>query len=192
MKKIALIICLLSAISATAQQKQEEMVSVPKSALTQQQLAQVEAKNLQDKIDTYGKWVGIGHEIGTALNESLSAVTSQANNFAQTPVGKMTAALVIYKVLGKDFMGYVVGLCIALIGVPVWIWSYRKFLPRRYIASETFDPTTGKRIGRLYGYGYQDDGKKGSLTTDERIGWLVGHWVGMLVLMIFISMTIWG
>ena len=30
------------------------------------------------------KWAGIGDEIGKAVNSSLSAVTTQANNFGQT------------------------------------------------------------------------------------------------------------
>lgn len=69
------------------------------------------------KIETYGRWVGIGKELGTAVNESMSALTIQADKFAQTDVGKFTMFMVAYKVLGND----VIALFKRLIMIPIGI-----------------------------------------------------------------------
>lgn len=180
---IALILFLAFAVPMFAQQS-NETVSVPKSMLTEQQKSDLAAKELQDKVSTYGKWVGIGHELGTAVNESLVAVTTQANNFAQTPVGKLTAGLVIWKVVGHDAMGFIMGSLEIIIILPLWVWSYRRFLPRQVLAGETFDPTSGKRMGRTY--------KTINDPKDEKAdGWLIGHWVCLAILFLVSMMTMW-
>lgn len=167
---VALIICMV--VVAPVHADQSETVTIRKDQLTDQQKAQVEADTIKSKVETYGKWVGIGHELGTAVNESLTAVTTQANNFAQTPVGKLTAALVIWKVVGHDAMGFIIGIAEILIILPLWVWSYRRFLPRRVIKQENLDPTTGKVISRIY----QDS------DIEDWDGWCIGHWFALAIL----------
>ena len=135
------IVFLFSVAPAFAQQQSEEQVSVPKSLLTREQLDSIQAQNLKDKIDRYGKWVGAGHEIGVAVNDSLAAITTNANAFAQTPVGKWTVFIVIWKVIGHDLMGFILGIGTLIIGLPLWIWSYRKYLPQTVITERTYDTT---------------------------------------------------
>lgn len=168
--------------------KAQEQVTVPKELLTKDQLDQVRQKQIQEKVQSYGKWVGIGHELGTAVNESLTAVTTQANNFAQTPVGKLTAALVIWKVVGHDVMGFIVGSLEIIIILPIWIWSYRKYLPRKIVASETFDPTTHKVTSRTYKVINDPSSKDG----DEAGGFCIGHYAMLAVLFIVCMITMWG
>src|SRR5271157_51491 len=130
---------LVASASPAMAQQPEEQVSVPKSMLTKDQLDAIAQQNMKDKVERYGKWVGIGHEVGQAVNESLSAITTQANNFAQTPVGKWTIVVVIYKVIGQQLTGLVIGVGTLLIGLPLWIWSYRKYLPHRIVTERTYD-----------------------------------------------------
>jgi muconolactone delta-isomerase len=85
---------MLVAVPATAQVR-DSMVAVPASLLTADQKAQMEVAATQAKIQTYGKWVGLGKEVGEAVNSSLAAVTDQTARFADTKVGKVTMALVI-------------------------------------------------------------------------------------------------
>jgi hypothetical protein len=117
--KLFRLLPLLFTLTTFAFSQQEEMVSVPKSKLTDQQKADLNLSKTQS-------WVGMGREIGEAVNSSMAAITTQSNNFAQTPVGKLTVFIVIWKVIGDEAIHVGGGLIELLIFVPVWIWSYRR------------------------------------------------------------------
>ena len=151
---VSLLLALMFLALPVFAQQQEEQVSIPKSMLTKDQLDAIAQQNLKDKVERYGKWVGIGHEVGQAVNESLSAITTQANNFAQTPVGKWTIVVVIYKVIGQQLTGLIIGVGTLLIGLPLWIWSYRKYLPHRIVTERTYD-TSNKWSRRVTSEKYQ-------------------------------------
>src|SRR5205807_1312407 len=85
---------------AQSQSGNEDTVTIPKSQLTPEQLQKVQQEQLDEKIKTYGKWVGIGKEVGVAVNSSLESITNQADHFAKTGVGKFTMVLVTWKVIG--------------------------------------------------------------------------------------------
>lgn len=178
LKLFAIVAIVLFSASAVPQDTPQDTVTIPKSELTDQQKTELEQKDLQDKIDRYGKWVGVGHEIGVAVNEGLTAVTTNANTFAQTPVGKWTMFVIIFKVIGEKIIGYFVGLVFFLIGIPVWIWSYRRYIPHKYVHKVNYGPD-GKKTSVEYGHGYGDD-----LSASDATGWAIGHWV---ILLIFIA-----
>jgi hypothetical protein len=136
MKKIiTLIIVAVMAFSiqlnaASTQTNAEETIMVRKSDLPPQVLKDLEERQalatLSERIQTYGKWVGIGKEVGAAVNDSLSAVTAQADNFSKTGVGKFTMFLVAYKVLGRELIGVVVGIPLEIIWIFLLIYSWRR------------------------------------------------------------------
>jgi hypothetical protein len=105
---------------------QDSVVSIRRSQLTAQQISAIEQQQVADKIQTYGKWVGFGKEVGEAVNGSLSAVTEQTSKFAQTGVGRLTVALVIWKVVGDQAVHFVAGFAILMVGLAIWIPSYRR------------------------------------------------------------------
>ncbi len=97
-------------------------------------------ESLQKKIETYGKWVGMGHEVGVAVNESLGALTTQADNFSKTGVGKFTMFIVAYKVLGHDFLAFIIGIPLLVTGTCIFLWSYRRTcLPYRILTKVNVD-----------------------------------------------------
>lgn len=102
-----------------AQSDGEEKVTIPKSMLTTDQRAQLAKEGIHD-------WVGLGKEIGVAVDSSLHAISSQSNDFAKTPVGKLTVVLVVWKIVGDQLVHIVFGLLELLIFMPLWIWSYRR------------------------------------------------------------------
>ncbi len=81
---------------------------------------------MKNKIETYGKWVGMGKEVGIAINDSLSALTKQADDFSKTGVGKFTMFLVAYKVLGKEVMSAIIGIFLLFIWLFLYIWYIKK------------------------------------------------------------------
>lgn len=121
-------------------------------------------------MEQFGKWVGVGHEVGVAMNEGLSAITTQANNFAQTPVGKWTMFVIVFKVIGEKVVQYLVGFFVFAIGIPIWIWSYRRFTPHNYVDKITYAADGKTKVAIEYD---QYDGD-----TD----WAVGHWFALIVL----------
>jgi len=103
-----------------------QLVSVRLGDLPADIRAQIIAKSqLEDtkqKIEQYGQWVGIGKEVGVAINDGLEAVTEKAEKFANTTPGKVTIFVIIWKVIGRELAGLFVG--VPLIGLTTWIFFY--------------------------------------------------------------------
>lgn len=134
MKYLVCLVLLSSFVFA----QEEKMVSIPESKLTEQQRAELQKENATAMLGTAHGWVGIGKEVGEAVNSSLSAVTVQADNFSKTGVGKLTVALVVWKVIGDQAVHLLGGMIELLVFVPIFLWSYRKSCMSRrvLVASE--------------------------------------------------------
>jgi len=117
-------------LSAGIQADDQEKVTVPKSMLTKEQLGQLNQGNLRDNVSA---WAGVGKEVGDAVNSSLQAITTQSNNFAQTGVGKVTMAIVVWKIFGDQLIHVIGGAIEVVLFAPIWIWSYRKTCMTRSI-----------------------------------------------------------
>lgn len=94
---------------------QEEKYSIPKSQLTTEQLKAIEQAELEKKLEQYGKWVGVGGEVGQAVREGLEAVVDVADKAGDTNVGKFTMYLIAWKVIGKDLIRIILGIIFAFI-----------------------------------------------------------------------------
>lgn len=135
MKKVTGILIALLAmmivIPANAQIT-EETYTLPKSQLTTEQIKAFEQAELQNKLEHYGNWVGVGGEIGTAINEGLNSVVDVADKFGNTDVGKFTMYLIAWKVVGKDIIRILLGLVFALVLTIFMFKSARKsFSPHK-------------------------------------------------------------
>jgi hypothetical protein len=159
------------------------MVSVPRSALTAQQLAGVEAQGIKEKADAYGAWVGVGKEVGEAVNSSLSAISDNAAKFADTKVGKFSMFIVAWKVLGNDILGVFYALVITFIGLPILIWSYRRHLTHTVLDKEIV--VDGKVTERKYrNLDYSE--------INSRDGILFFHAVGATILLAAVSIALFA
>jgi hypothetical protein len=114
---------------------------------------------IEQKVQTYGKYAGIGREIGVAVDGALSAITDNAQKFAQTDVGKLTIFLVVWKVIGGDFIQLAIGIFLFAIGVPIFIWLLRRNCIVRRI------PVSG---------GKSDEKKYEVYTPDSNTQWAYG------------------
>lgn len=149
------------------QQGQDEKITVSTKDLTVDQLAKIKAeaeiKTLQNKLDTYGKWVGVGGEIGTAVKEGLTAVVDVSEKFGKTDVGKFTLVMIAWKVMGEDAVGLVVGLLFFIVTVTLITVLFRRLTknervlikdngwfkyPKEYKVVET--DLTGEALGWTY------------------------------------------
>lgn len=134
------------------------------------------------------EWVGVGHEIGIATHEALSAVADDINKFSGTPVGHFIMWMVAFKVLGASVLHMGVGIPVYLFGCGVWIWLYRMwFKPRKVLVSEEYDETTKKRT-KNYEYHVYDPGTK---TIDTGVVLACG-WVSIVAWTIIMMLTIFN
>ena len=143
MKKILSVftILMLSVVVFTpktnSQAYQDQKITVRQSDLTPDQIAKIKLQEandeLQKKLDTYGKWVGVGGEIGTAVKEGLSSVVDVADKFGSTNVGKFTMTMIAWKVIGKDIVRIFLGLIFFITYTCVLIYSYRRTCTTRSV-----------------------------------------------------------
>lgn len=124
-----------------AQVTTPERITVDKNYLTSDQIAKIESDarvaELEKKLETYGNWVGVGGEIGTAVKEGLTAVVEVADKFGSTDVGKFTLVMVAWKVMGKDIIRIFLGL-VFIVGLTIMMLRiYKKTFTTYKVANES-------------------------------------------------------
>lgn len=149
---IIALIALIYCSSASAQYStSNELVTIEMSDLTPAQQAKVEADKMiakqqeqlavyEKKIEQFGDWVGVGGEVGNAVNEGLSAVVDVADKFSQTDVGKFTLVLVAWKVMGKDVIKIILGIIFLAMFTWLLIYSFKRTCIDRRIVIEYKNP----------------------------------------------------
>lgn len=178
-KWLLLVALMISPVVLSAQTKDTTMIMVPKSALSPTQLSELESKNIAERAKAYGAWVGVGKEVGEAVNSSLAAVTDNAAKFADTKIGKYTMFIVVWKVIGKDILGFIYAFSIAAIGLPVLIWSYRQW-SKQPLETETV--VDGKITERKYRERSFDE-------NEQRVGAGLLHAFGAMILLVAASIA---
>lgn len=128
-------------------QTRDSMVTVPASMLSSNQITQLQAQSLEGRLRTYGRFAGMGEEIGKAVNGTLAALNDNTAKFAETKVGKVAIALVVWKVIGEDIRSLFAGILIALIGYPILIWSFYR---TRNPIDEILYNEKGKKVKTVY------------------------------------------
>lgn len=83
-----------------------------------------------DVIDTVDKWVNVGERIGKMVGGAAREVGIAANEFVQTDVGKMTAAMIVWNYMGSDvvdiFVHVVGGMMFIVIGLSTVFFIMRR------------------------------------------------------------------
>lgn len=107
MRKLLFFLFGLFAFTAFSQVtiSEEEFQKLPESV---QQQIRPEGEVVQKMKET-SKAVSIGKEIGTAVNETLTAVSDNVIKVADSDVGKTAISIAVWKLLYKDILGIVTG-----------------------------------------------------------------------------------
>lgn len=136
MKKFLLLLFVLLVILSCQTGVFAENVSIPKEMLTDAQKLELEKQNVKEKIESTAGWIGLGKEIGSAVDSSLSALTERADQFANTKVGIFTMCIVAYKVVGNDFIQILIGVPLLLFMLLLWTVSfYKNCIPHKVTVS---------------------------------------------------------
>jgi len=108
---------------------------IPPSALKNLQ-RDSKIQQVENKLEEINNYVGIGKEIGGAIDTSLGALAFHIDEISKTNVGKFTMLMVAWKIVGEDFSGYFSGLIIYLIFLGIWIWSWHQNFYKRQVPAE--------------------------------------------------------
>lgn len=74
-----------------------------------------------------GEWVDIGQKIGQGLGSAAKEVGVAVNQFVETPVGKWTMALIVWKFMGNVVVHLIGGIMIMLVGTTMVIYFARRY-----------------------------------------------------------------
>lgn len=94
--------------------------------------------------DTTEKWIGIGERIGQMFTGAAKEVSMGVNDFAKTPLGKVTIFIIVWQLFGSAFVHIFIGVTILMTG----IWYIRKLLSQQYVKSIEYDHTQKDWLGR--------------------------------------------
>ena len=118
MKKLICILLLATlSIGSFAQVSlsREQLASLPEE--TRQQITKASE-------NPTSKYVGLGKEIGEAINSSLNSIEKHAISFSNTKLGKITVFVLLWKLLYTDIIRGTVGILLLIL----FIITLRKIL----------------------------------------------------------------
>jgi hypothetical protein len=111
------------------------------------QIATQATPELATTLDTPQKvteWVDVGTKIGQMMGGAAKELGVQVNEFAKTPVGKWTMALIVWKFMGDVIMHAFGGVLVFITGI-----SFVLFMARRYTRGTVdYDPEKRDYLGR--------------------------------------------
>lgn len=94
------------------------------------------------------KWVELGGNMGKAAVGAARELGVAANEFVGTPLGKITMAVVVYKVIGADVIGMFVGfgILVFFFGIAIALLRAKKYKNVEYDYKPTFFGMYNKRV----------------------------------------------
>jgi hypothetical protein len=132
MKLILLTILFVFSFSASANHHILDTtgLSEVEKAELQTQIAKTKAKKNSapeaPTIEKVSQWVDLGANLGKGLASAAKELGVAANDFITTPVGKITAFIIIYKFIGNDLIHIGVGGLFLLIAGSLWFYTFRR------------------------------------------------------------------
>lgn len=134
MKTLSVVLLVLMSVAAFAQDG-DKLVTVPQKY--------VSAEGLQhqsgEPTGELGTWANWGKEIGVATREALTAVVDQSERFGATKVGTFVMVMVAWRIMGKDLMGFVIGVPMLITVLCLWVWTVK----RLFFGYKAVDTRTG-------------------------------------------------
>lgn len=121
-KHSVMIVLLVCSFSAAA----DSDIRLDPNGLTTEQKAQLasqieqmkkETNSLPITPDNVNEWTRAGQQFGQMLGGAAKEVGMAVNDFVKTPVGKMTAALIIWHYMGNSIIHFVMALIVLFVGI---------------------------------------------------------------------------
>jgi len=177
MKKFLMILAsTLLMATASAATIDDSKLSDEQKAQVQKMVADLEAKK-PDNISATAraeteKWVELGGNMGKAAVGAAKELGMAANEFVATPLGRVTMGVVIYKVIGKDIIGMIVGGCIVVffLTMAVVLLRMKKYTNATY----EYKPV-------LFGLRQRQFVMSGSIDNEWAVGYMIASFVCIVI-----------
>jgi len=148
-KMILVVMSSLLLFSSVMAQLDTSMIMVRKSELPINLIHKIET---EQKMESIGKFAGVGREVGVAIREGLGALTDETNKLANTKVGHFIMFIIAFKVIGYPFMQFCVGVPILFIGTIIFLWYFNNSCLRKRV----LDTVTGEGKDKVKQYKIQE------------------------------------
>lgn len=187
MKKVLFLLftSVVIAFSAHAKTIDTSNLTAEQIATVQAQVAEMSKSSPQGASAAVRKeaeaWGELGSNMGKAMVGAAREVGVAANEFAATDLGKVTVAIIAYKLIGEEAMGVIVGMLVFVVGVGIALWI---LLTNRFhtIQYET-KPILWGMLNKRYVV-------SSTISDDNASAKLVGIGVTMLITLVVSLMTI--
>ena len=180
---VLLLLALTSVTAQTDYTTTDDRIVVNASDLTPDQLAKLKAEAelelMEKKLKQYGDWVGVGGEIGQAIDDGLNSVVDVAEKFGKTEVGKFTLVLIAWKVIGADAVRILLGLLFFIVLTVLIMKLYKRSVPDKKVLVKNVPQGMWKRNIKEYKIveSALDGEEKIWMTVILAIVFLVGIWI---------------
>lgn len=183
MIKKFLAICVLAlSFGAYAQSINVENLSAKQIAELNQRVVAMknEPSGVSEKVRSEVEaWTDLGQNIGRATVGAAKEVGMAANEFAQTPLGIVTTSIVVYKLIGKDAVHFLLGACMIFVGTLIGLWALR----RRYIRQYEYRPVLFGIWQKKIVVGEKDDETETSIRVVGIFCIFVSWFYGVLIIL---------
>lgn len=159
-------------ISKLTKEQAAELASKAKEFSEENKSPVVTAEKVRTEV---GEWGKMGANIGEAVIAAASQIGVAANEFVKTPLGKVTTAIVVYKIIGKDVIKIAFGTIVFTICIMFSIFYARN---GREIKYETKERTI---LWGLFTYDKHIKVSQGSIDGEYATVSVITGIVGLLV-----------
>ena len=126
-------------VSSLTDEQKTQLMS--QAVQLQKEQPALDAANMSETVRTEAsKWADLGSNVGKAAVSAAKELGVAANDFVQTPLGKITMGIVIFKVIGSSLIHLIVGLIVLLTGLSIAIYL---ILKKKYHSVEYENATNG-------------------------------------------------
>ena len=77
-------------------------------------------------------WANVGSSIGQAFGSAAKEVGIAINDFANSPVGRVAMALIVWHFIGGALIHFIGGLFVIIIGLSFILWLVKRTYPTTY------------------------------------------------------------
>ena len=177
MKKFFAAILMMVSISAWAGNDSDTVQAAGFAKLSEAEKAEV-IKMVADKAsqkdvmptmteDKVEKWVKIGSNIGQGLAGAAKEVGVAVNDFATTPVGKLTMMLIVWHMIGAQLIHVFGGVMIWIVGIAI----IRHMVARAYPCKITYS----KEVKNIFGNYVVEKSEPIAINDGNAAGWLFAY-----------------
>ena len=180
MKKFFAVILMMVSISAWAGNTSDAVNSAGFSKLSEAEKAEVikmvaekaaeKSSGTVPQLDTpdkVEKWVKIGSNIGQGLAGAAKEVGVAVNDFATTPVGQMTMALIVWHMIGAQLIHVFGGILIWIVGISIIRHTIRRAYPSKI--------TYSKEVKNIFGNYAVESVEPIAMSDGNAAGWLIAY-----------------